>query len=229
MRLRQPRDGLRAAIDPVLLAAGIPARPGERVVEAGCGVGPAFLCLAVRVPGLHVTAVERDPGLGALARDNACANGVTATVLEADVADGPPASLLGAAEHAFANPPWWPDGTVPPDARRRAATHEAGPDLGAWARFLAATLRPGGTLSLLLPAARLHVGLAAVTAAGCGAPLVVPFWPRAGQPAKRILLRARSGRDGPLVLAPGLTLHDGPSGYSGPAEAVLRGGLAIAP
>ena len=37
--LRQPRHGLRAGLDAVLLAAGIPARPGERVLEAGCGSG----------------------------------------------------------------------------------------------------------------------------------------------------------------------------------------------
>jgi hypothetical protein len=60
VRLLQPREGLRATMDPVLLAAFIPARPGEKVLEGGCGAGPAFLCLAARVPGLSVIAIERD-------------------------------------------------------------------------------------------------------------------------------------------------------------------------
>src|SRR4051794_40599235 len=37
--LKQPRDGYRAAIDPVLLAAATPAAPGERILDVGAGVG----------------------------------------------------------------------------------------------------------------------------------------------------------------------------------------------
>ena len=49
IRLWQPRRGYRAAIDPVLLAAFVPARPGQRVLDLGCGAGAAALCLAARV------------------------------------------------------------------------------------------------------------------------------------------------------------------------------------
>ncbi len=69
VRLRQPRQGFRAGLDAVLLAAFVPARTGERVLEAGCGSGAAFLCLAARVPGLRIAAVERDPAMAALARE----------------------------------------------------------------------------------------------------------------------------------------------------------------
>ena len=51
VRLRQPRDGYRAAIDPVLLAASVPAKPGERVLDLGTGAGAAALCLMARVEG----------------------------------------------------------------------------------------------------------------------------------------------------------------------------------
>ncbi|MBY0337772.1 MAG: methyltransferase, partial [Acetobacteraceae bacterium] len=85
VRLRQPVDGFRAALDPVLLAAAIPARSGERVLEAGCGTGAAFLCLAARVPGLAIVAVERDPAIAALAAGNAALNGAPAEVTAGDV------------------------------------------------------------------------------------------------------------------------------------------------
>ena len=49
VRLAQPARGYRAAIDPVLLAAGIQAPPGARVADLGCGVGAVALCLLTRV------------------------------------------------------------------------------------------------------------------------------------------------------------------------------------
>lgn len=39
VRLLQPRRGYRVAVDPVLLAAAVDARPGERVLDLGCGTG----------------------------------------------------------------------------------------------------------------------------------------------------------------------------------------------
>jgi tRNA1(Val) A37 N6-methylase TrmN6 len=53
VRLLQPLKGYRAATDPVLLAAAVAARPGQRVLDLGCGAGAAVFCLAARVPGLE--------------------------------------------------------------------------------------------------------------------------------------------------------------------------------
>jgi tRNA1(Val) A37 N6-methylase TrmN6 len=50
LRLWQPVSGYRAGVDPVLLAASVPALSGQSVLELGCGAGAAILCLATRVP-----------------------------------------------------------------------------------------------------------------------------------------------------------------------------------
>jgi len=229
VRLRQPRQGLRAALDPVLLAAAVPARPGERVLEAGCGSGAAFLCLATRVPELQVLAVERDPALAALAAENAAANGLAGQVevICSDVRDLRLARRLPRAAHAFANPPWWPGGTAPPEARRRAATHEDAASLADWVGFLAAALIPGGSLTLVLPAGRFDQALVAMVAAGFGAARLLPLWPRRGQAAKRVLLQGRLGRRDPARMEPGLILHGEGQGFTAEAEAVLRSAAPI--
>ncbi|MEY2961347.1 MAG: hypothetical protein RLZ60_1177, partial [Pseudomonadota bacterium] len=45
VRVWQPINGYRAGVDPVLLAAAVPAKSGQTVLELGCGVGTASLCL----------------------------------------------------------------------------------------------------------------------------------------------------------------------------------------
>jgi tRNA1(Val) A37 N6-methylase TrmN6 len=226
--LRQPREGLRAGHDAVLLAAAVPASPGDHVLEIGCGSGAAFLCLAARVPGLVVTAVEREPELAALARENASLNGLAhrVTVIEGDIADPGLRRALPRVAHGFANPPFWAGGSAPPGALRRAATHTGSP-LAAWAACLASAVRHRGSATLILPASRMADGLRALGEAGFGSPALLPLWPRAGQPAKRVILGARRGGKGPDRVLPGLALHDGATDGAA-AAAILRNGAALA-
>ena len=48
IRLKQPAAGYRVAIDPVFLAAAVPAEPHQLVLDVGCGAGAAMLCVAAR-------------------------------------------------------------------------------------------------------------------------------------------------------------------------------------
>ena len=56
----QPAQGHRSGIEPVLLAASIPARAGARVLEGGSGAGAGLLCLAARVPDISGLGLEVD-------------------------------------------------------------------------------------------------------------------------------------------------------------------------
>ncbi|MBM3588984.1 MAG: methyltransferase domain-containing protein [Alphaproteobacteria bacterium] len=225
--LRQPAKGFRAGLDAVLLAAFVPAKPGETVLEAGPGTGAAFLCLATRVPRVAIRAVEREPAMAALARENAARAGLSAQIEQGDVADLALARAFGPVAHGFANPPYWPGGTPPPGAIRRAATHEAGPGLADWVGFLAAAIAPRGSLSLILPAARFDAAVAAMRDAGFGAVELLPLWPRAGVAAKRVLLRARKGARSPAKILPGLVLHEADGRFTEAAEAILRDAAQI--
>jgi tRNA1(Val) A37 N6-methylase TrmN6 len=228
VRLRQSMSGLRAGHDAVLLAAAVPARPGERVLELGCGSGAAFLCLAARVPDLTIVAVEREPAMAELARENAALNGLAArvTVIEGDIADPGLRRALPRVAHGFANPPFWDAGTPPPRALRHAATHAAGIGLGDWTACLAAAIGHRGSATLVLPASRFADGLAALAAAGFGSPAILPLWPRAGVAAKRVLIAGRVGGRGPGRVLPGVALHDGDAA-SAAAMAILRDGAAL--
>jgi tRNA1Val (adenine37-N6)-methyltransferase len=227
VRYAQPRTGFRSGIEPVLLAATVPARAGERVIEAGTGAGAALLCLAARVPGVAGLGVERDPALAALARHNAAANGFGALeFVAADIA-APPVDA-GPFDHAFANPPYHAEaGTASPVPQRDAAKRAHAGLFGLWTARLGALLRPRGTMSLIVPAAALPACLAALEAAYCRPAWVLPLWPKPDRAAKLVLLRGVKGGRGHLSLLPGLVLHTPEGGFTDAAEAILRRGAAL--
>ncbi|MEJ0019474.1 MAG: methyltransferase [Acetobacteraceae bacterium] len=227
VRFAQPRSGFRSGIEPVLLAAAIPAREGCRVLEGGSGAGAALLCLAARVAGVRGLGIEQDPGLVALARQNAAANDWPD--LEFVAADVTAPAAPSGFDHACANPPYHAGGGTPsPDAARRVAKRAAGGMLEAWVASLARPLRPRGTLTFVLPTARAPEAMAAFAAAGCAATALLPLWPRAGEPAKLMLLRGIKGSRAGLRLLPGLVLHHADGSFTDAADAVLRGGDSLA-
>src|SRR6476646_1214343 len=73
----QPKAGHRAGSDTVWLQAAVQARPGDRVLDAGAGVGVAGLCVLSRTPQISVTAVDIDESACALAEANAARNGLS--------------------------------------------------------------------------------------------------------------------------------------------------------
>lgn len=225
VRLLQPRRGYRAAIDPVLLAAAVPARDGDLAVDLGCGAGAATLCLAARVPGLRAIGLERQPEMAALARAGAAASGLAerVTILDGDLRTPPPELPAGHADHVLMNPPFLPAarGSRPPQPGKDAAHVEGDTDLADWLAAARRLLKGRGRLTLIHRADRIDQILQAL-APGFGAVELIPLWPRAGQPARRVIVRARRDARSPAIIQPGLVLHRTDDGYTPEAEAILR-------
>jgi tRNA1Val (adenine37-N6)-methyltransferase len=232
VRAWQPANGYRAATDPVLLAASIPARAGDRVLDLGCGAGVATLCLAARVPGIAPVGLELQPDYALLARRNADEAGLDFEILDGDVRTPPPALTRQSFDHVMANPPWFDDGPAARDSGRATARHEAAP-LGAWIEIGTRRLLPGGTVSLILPATRLADLLTGFDRR-LGSVIVKPLCPRTGRDAARVIVRATKGGRAPLRLAAPLVLHRGATherdaaDWTDAAEAILRHGAALA-
>lgn len=230
VRLRQPRRGYRAAIDPVLLAAAVPAGPADSVLDIGCGAGAAALCLAVRVEGCRVTGIEAQRDLVHLANDNVALNGLFGRVVavQGDLLRPPPRLEPGSFAHVMANPPFLEGGTAsaPPDAAKAAAHIEGEADLAAWVRFALMMVRPKGSVTFIHRADRMEQLLAQLSGRA-GEILVFPLWAGPEKPAKRVIVRARKSVATPTRLTPGIVLHEADGRYTPAAEAVLRGGAAL--
>lgn len=229
----QPAKGYRAGVDAVFLAAATPAKDGDSVLELGCGVGTASLCLAARVPGVNITGVEWQGEAAALARRNAEENGARLDVVNADLEQLPVAVRTQSFDHVMANPPYFDrEASLPsPGAAREAAMGEDTP-LDTWVEVAARRLKPRGRLTMIHRAERLP-GLLTAVAARLGSLEVLPLAPRVGRAARLILLRARKDGRAPFKLHAPVTLHAGDrhthdgDDYTAGITAVLRDGAAL--
>ena len=233
LTLAQPKTGYRAGIDPVLLAASVPARSGQNLLDLGCGAGAAMLCCAARVPGVALTGLELQPSYAWLAEKNANANGINAEVHCGDLTQMPEALRQSQFDHVIANPPYFDRraSTAATDAGRETAMGEATP-LSDWVHQAAKRTAPKGTVTMIQRADRLPELLAAFTR-HLGSVELLPLIPRQGKPARLILIRGRKGGRADFRLHDGWLLHEGPhhdgdrENYTAATACILRDGTPL--
>ncbi|WP_257884037.1 tRNA1(Val) (adenine(37)-N6)-methyltransferase [Roseobacter insulae] len=230
VRLYQPRVGYRAGVDPVLLAASVPAVAGQTVLDLGCGVGAAILCLGARVPGLTLTGVEVQPDYAELARRN---GGDLLEVITADLKDLPLDLRQRQFDHVIANPPYFDRsaGRAARDGGRETALGETAP-LKLWVKTAAKRTRPKGYVHVIHRAERLPELLTALPSY-MGSFEVLPLTPRVGRLAELVIIRARKNGRAAFRLHPPLIMHEGAhhgadgDSYVPAIRAVLREGAAL--
>ena len=232
VRIRQPVRGYRAATDPVLLAAAVPASPDDMVLDLGCGAGTAALCLGARVRGVELHGLELQPGYARLARENAALNGHALVVHEGDLRTMPAALRQRSFDAVMLNPPWHaPTDIGSPDLGRDVANRRGGATVADWIDAALARARPGGAVVAIMRAEGLPEILSAL--AGRAAAAVLPLAARAGRDAKRVIVRARKGGRAPFRLAAPFALHAGSAhladgdDYAPAARAILREAAAL--
>ncbi len=224
----QPKSGYRAAVDPVLLAAAVDAQPGQSVLELGCGVGVALLCLCTRVSDLSASGLELSNELAELAARNAVLNGMKFRILSGNIANPPEELRQLSFHHVFANPPYrrLGEGVQPADSIRRVSETESVP-LSLWIDLAFKRLRPKGSFTLILPMARLPELIGYLAKYSCG----IAARPIRSQPNKsafRVVVRARKDSRSEFRLAPDLILHGGDSAsFSPQAQAILKNAGAL--
>jgi len=230
VRLLQKLDGYRTAIDPILLAASVPAKAGEMVLDLGCGVGAVSLCLHARVSGLTVLGLDVQKPLVDLARRNSALNNCCDDVrfLDGDLLTPPADIPSGRFDHVMANPPYLAanSGNPSSNAAKALANVEGKAVLVDWVRAAHRALKPGGNITFIYRADRIEHLLVALHG-GFGELVIFPLWPARGKDAKRVIVAARKGVASPARISPGLALHNDDGSFSGKAQGILNNAEAL--
>lgn len=226
LKLFQIENGFKTSIDSVLLAAACPAGAGDKILDMGCGVGGAGLCVLKRVAGTALVGVDIQADHIALACENAAENGMAARAefVSCDMRDYAEEKAF---HHIICNPPYLEAGAhlrSPHTPKAKAMGHEDEDiTIKTWVDAAHYNLKSKGSLSMIHRADCVDEIIQAL-GKRFGATEIIPLYPRAGEAAKRVIIRTIKDRRSPATLHAGLILHDtvDAHGYSAAAEKIFR-------
>lgn len=229
IKIWQPKQGYRAATDPVFLAASVTASAGQSVLELGCGAGVGLACLCKRVVGLDAHGLEIQPAYAGLARRNSADNELGFTVHDGDLLHMPDTLRQKTFDHVFANPPFYNPlaSSAPSDTGRDTAHREGDAKLADWIYIGLKRLKPRGYITIIHRTERLTDILSALQGKAGGV-RILPLTSRAGRDAGRVIVQARKGSAEQLRLLAPFIIHaqnmhaEDEGGYSTLARNILR-------
>lgn len=232
---KQYQEGYRTALEPILMAASIPARAGQTIIEGGCGAGAGLMCLSHRVPNISGIGFEQHPEMIALANENFQLNQMNnLKAIEITLPKLPkrPYDFLPQGQehvdHVFSNPPWHSYNSCPsPDPKKDLAKRLPKGSLAEWIYALSRPLRQGGTLTLALSASLYAEASAIMHHYKLGSLTLFPLWPKVNRPPRIILLQGRMGSTGGSHIAPGLILHEENGSFTIEANHILKDGKTL--
>lgn len=224
LKLLHSEKGFKTSIDSVLLAAACPAKAGDHILDMGCGVGGAGLCVLTRVKGTKLTGVEIQDDHTELAKRNAVANMMQdrCEFITSDIRDYREEKKFN---HIICNPPY-----LEGQSHLRSPSEEKATAMGHdddnitvkdWVDAAHYCLKSNGSFTMIHRADKIDKIILAM-GKRFGAVEIIPLWPKEGVNAKRVIIRAIKDRKSPATFHAGLVLHDSEGEYTPEAQQILR-------
>lgn len=225
IKLRQPKIGYRATSDAVMVAAAVPAKEGETILDVGCASGIVGLCIGARVPNLSITGVEIQPELVELACQNAALNGQNLMVIEADISKKVPELHGIQFHHVVTNPPFYTE-TPARQSRQVEMAYKQVVPLKKWIDFCLRHLRAKGTFTIIHRSESVPEILSLLNGR-LGGIRLIPIWPKPGVNPKRVIIQGIMNSKKPFEIHSGFVMHHHDDTRTDEAECIMREGVSL--
>ena len=219
IRLLQPKDGYRVAIDPILLASQVEIKPNLSILDAGCGIGTISLILKYMDSSLNITSIDIDQNMIALCEKNSENNQLPLNILNCSI-DSPKLKQMEF-DCIVTNPPFYDVSDFRISNRKRSANFET-LTLRTWLLSCLKRLRFKGELYVIHIAERLTDILNTVKDQ-TGKIEIIPIYSYQDRQAKRIILKCKKGSKESLKIMPPLITHNPNGEFSECVRDILNG------
>ena len=228
VRIYQPDKGYHASSDAVWLSAAVETiKKGDNILDVGSGTGAVSLCLAERFKNysISITGLEIQELLATSSNHSAQENGFDfISFINTDIFKSKlkPCSFA----HVISNPPYSLNDMPSPNESKAFAHNFQTCNLQNWIDFCVRMLKPQGCFYMINRTEALDDILFFIHGR-LGGIEVFPLHSKKELPAKRIIVRAKKDSKKPLVIHPGIVVHNSDGIYTSKAEQVLRKGSSI--
>lgn len=229
LALQQIEGGFRTSTDSVLLGAACPAKTGDSILDLGCGVGSAGLCVLYRVDGSILTGIDIQDDHVQVATQNAQLNDMEdrACFVCSDIRDE---HDIGTFSHVISNPPYKEAGAHIPSPSNKKALAMGHQDealtLQDWITCAWKHIKGQGSLTMIHEAEKtddiIHNLYSVKGGRRFGNVEIFPIYSKFEEPANRVIIRAWKHRKSGTILHFGIIMHQADGIYTKEAEDVLR-------
>jgi tRNA1Val (adenine37-N6)-methyltransferase len=215
----QHRTGYRFSVDAVLLGNFIRPKPGDRILDLGCGSGIVSLILAYRWPSVNITGLEIQPGLAGLANKNVTLNNwqERIEIVHGDLREIRKIFKAGSFDWVVSNPPYRKSGTgrVNPGGEQALARHEQAADLASVIKAANWAVRKRGRCAFIYPASRGAAVIAELKNTGLEPKKMLSIFSYPGTAANLLIIEAvKQGGEELTILPPFYVYVDRDGDYS---------------
>jgi tRNA1Val (adenine37-N6)-methyltransferase len=232
IRVIQPSDGYRFAVDSILLARFVRIRRSDRVLELGAGTGVISLAIAAIYQPREIVAIEIQPELVEMMRRNAELNEVGLRAIAADLRKLPDAQVAAESfDVVVANPPYRANktGRVSPHAPRRLARSDTSATLEDFVAAASRCARRGGKAAFVFAADRSAELIAKLRAHRLEPKRIRFVHAFLDAPATTVLIEARKYGGVEVAILPPLIMFESRGVYTHEASQILGDVASAAP
>ncbi|XWO13367.1 tRNA1(Val) (adenine(37)-N6)-methyltransferase [Candidatus Hepatincola sp. Pdp] len=228
VRAYQHPKGYRSGTDAVLLASIINNTKQGTCLEIGCGVGVASLCLAARLPNMHIIGLEKQEDFFHLACKNAELNNFPTSSFQPLLGNILTYKFTEQFQVVFANPPYY----VNKEHKKEFTLKEMGnmetdATLGNFIDFAFKSLKNHGYLYIIQSSERFQEMMQYFTLKHWGNIEIFPIYSYNNKPATRFILKAKKIGNNISTIHNGIIMHNDDKTYSNHAVNILKHGKSF--